>query len=71
MSAPQPWPIELCLLLYYSKPPHLANSSLAKSIFSDCLNKGQTLNFSDFLSYLANSANLAYLYFSLTLVMLT
>ncbi|MPC42563.1 hypothetical protein E2C01_036186 [Portunus trituberculatus] len=33
----------------YSKPPNLA-----KSLFSDCLEKGQALKFSNFLSYLAN-----------------
>ncbi|MPC38955.1 hypothetical protein E2C01_032475 [Portunus trituberculatus] len=38
----------------YSKPPNLAKSSLAKPLFSDCLEKGQVLKFSDFLSYLSN-----------------
>ncbi|MPC94388.1 hypothetical protein E2C01_089555 [Portunus trituberculatus] len=41
-------------LTQYSKPPNLAKSSLAKPLFSECLEKGQALKFSDFLSYLAN-----------------
>ncbi|MPC43033.1 hypothetical protein E2C01_036668 [Portunus trituberculatus] len=39
---------------YNSKPPNLVKSSLAKPIFSDCLEKGQALKSSDYLSYLAN-----------------
>ncbi|MPC40067.1 hypothetical protein E2C01_033620 [Portunus trituberculatus] len=41
---------ELCI----RKPPNLAKSSLAKPLFSNCLEKGKPLKFNDFLSCLAN-----------------